>query len=53
VEATKSSRRAGLGLFGMEERLALIGGSVRVESARGKGTRISVEAPLPRSGRRS
>ena len=53
VEATKSSRGAGLGLFGMEERLALIGGSVRVESARGKGTRISVEAPLPRSGRRS
>jgi len=53
VEATKSSRRAGLGLFGMEERLALIGGSVRVESAKGKGTRISVEAPLPRSGRRS
>lgn len=52
VEAAKSSRGSGLGLFGMEERLALIGGSVRVESAMGRGTRISVEAPLPRSRRR-
>ncbi len=52
VEAAKSSRGSGLGLFGMEERLALIGGSVRVESAVGRGTRVSVEAPLPRSRRR-
>lgn len=52
VEAAKSSRGSGLGLFGMEERLALIGGSVLVESAVGRGTRISVEAPLPRSRRR-
>ena len=52
VEATKSSRGSGLGLFGMEERLALVGGWVRVESAPGRGTRISVEAPLPRSRRR-
>lgn len=52
VEAAKSSRSSGLGLFGMEERLALIGGSVLVESAVGRGTRISVEAPLPRSRRR-
>jgi signal transduction histidine kinase len=52
VEATKRSRGSGLGLFGMEERLALIGGTVRVESAPGRGTRISVEAPLPRSRRR-
>jgi len=52
VETAKSSRGSGLGLFGMEERLALIGGSVRVESVIGRGTRISVEAPLPRSRRR-
>jgi signal transduction histidine kinase len=52
VEATKSSRGSGLGLFGMEERLALIGGSVRVESVIGRGTRILVEAPFPRSRRR-
>jgi two-component system sensor histidine kinase UhpB len=51
VEATMGSRGSGLGLFGMEERLALIGGSVQVESAVGRGTRISVEAPLPRSRR--
>jgi two-component system sensor histidine kinase UhpB len=51
VEATMGSRASGLGLFGMEERLALIGGSVQVESAVGRGTRISVEAPLLRSRR--
>jgi len=52
VEAAMGSRGSGLGLFGMEERLALIGGSVQVESVVGRGTRISVEAPLPRSRRR-
>lgn len=52
VEAGKDSRDSGLGLFGMEERLALVGGSLRVESAVGEGTRVSAEVPLPRSGRR-
>lgn len=52
VEATKVSRQPGLGLFGMQERLALIGGTLRVESTVGRGTRVSAEVPLQRSRRR-
>jgi signal transduction histidine kinase len=52
VEAIKGSRESGLGLFGMEERLALIGGTLRVESAPGGGTRVSADVPLPRGRRR-
>ncbi len=51
VETAKGSRQSGLGLFGMEERLALIGGTLQVESSPGKGTRLSAEVPLPRSRR--
>lgn len=47
VAATRSSRGSGLGLFGMEERLALVGGSLRLESAPGVGTRIVAHVPLP------
>ncbi len=52
VEAIKHSRESGLGLFGMEERLALVGGTLEVESAAGGGTRVSAEVLLPRDGRR-
>lgn len=52
VEATKHSRESGLGLFGMEERLALVGGTLGVDSAVGGGTRVSAEVRIPRSGRR-
>jgi signal transduction histidine kinase len=52
VEAIRSSRESGLGLFGMEERLALIGGILEVESSVGGGTRVSADVPLPRSRRR-
>ncbi len=52
VEGTKDSRESGLGLFGMEERLALVGGTLRVESVVGGGTRVSADVLLPRSGRR-
>jgi len=52
VEAIRDSRESGLGLFGMEERLALVGGTLRVESAVGEGTRVSADVLLPRSGRR-
>jgi signal transduction histidine kinase len=37
----------GAGLVGMQERVALLGGSVTIESGRGEGTRLSVEVPLP------
>ena len=35
-----------LGLYGMRERAMLLGGSVTVESKRGKGTTVSVQIPL-------
>jgi signal transduction histidine kinase len=35
-----------LGLFGMEERAALVGGRLTIESIPGKGTRVSVEVPF-------
>ncbi|MBI2939684.1 MAG: GAF domain-containing sensor histidine kinase [Chloroflexi bacterium] len=36
---------AGLGLVGMQERAGLVGGTVRVESAPGQGTRVQVRLP--------
>jgi signal transduction histidine kinase len=41
-----SSPRGGLGLYGMRERAELIGASLTVDSAPGRGTTISVEVPL-------
>lgn len=47
----------GFGLFSISERLEYVGGSVRIESAPGRGTRVALVAPLqplPSSnGRRS
>lgn len=37
---------AGLGLVGMEERVALLNGTLRVESSEGAGTTIVAEVPL-------
>ena len=36
----------GLGLVGMRERLALVGGRLRVESSKGHGTAIAAEVPV-------
>jgi signal transduction histidine kinase len=36
----------GLGLLGMRERLALLGGTCMVESHRGEGTRVVIRLPL-------
>lgn len=36
----------GSGLFSIQERLSYIGGSMRIESAPGQGTRILLRAPL-------
>jgi len=49
VEAAFNSTdpdRPHLGLFGMRERAALLGGRLTIESARGKGTTVFVEIPL-------
>lgn len=42
--------RAGLGILGMKERVASLGGSLALESAEGKGTRLSLILPLVRPG---
>jgi signal transduction histidine kinase len=41
-----AARDGGLGLAGMRERVALVGGRLRVESAPGSGTTVAVEVPL-------
>jgi signal transduction histidine kinase len=49
-DPAKETRRpegaASLGLLGMEERVALLHGSVRIESEPGRGTRITARIPL-------
>lgn len=40
----------GLGLFGMKERAELAGGSFRVDSGIGQGTRISIQIPIGSTG---
>lgn len=42
---THPDHRVGIGLFGMRERAALLGGRIEVCSAPGKGTRIKVQIP--------
>ena len=37
----------GIGLVGMRERLALVGGTLRIEAAPGAGTTIAAEVPVP------
>ncbi|HEV7765909.1 MAG TPA: PAS domain S-box protein [Thermoanaerobaculia bacterium] len=39
-----------LGLLGMEERVASLGGEFKVKSVRGKGTRLSARFPVPARG---
>ena len=39
-----------LGLLGLRERVQLLKGSVRIESAPGHGTRVVVRIPLPQTG---
>jgi len=46
ARAATSSRERGLGLFGMRERVELIGGGFSIESRPGQGTCIEVRVPL-------
>ena len=39
-------RDGGLGLVGMRERVALLGGRMTVESSEGAGTMLTAEVPL-------
>ena len=43
---SKSKVANGLGLTGMKERAALIGGTFEIESARGRGTTVYVKVPV-------
>jgi two-component system sensor histidine kinase NreB len=36
----------GLGLFGISERLSLVGGNVQIESTKGQGTTITARVPV-------
>ncbi len=49
VERNADSTR-GLGLLGMRERIALLDGSLNIDSAPGGGTTISVEVPIQAEG---
>jgi PAS domain S-box-containing protein len=44
-ESERARERGGLGLRGMEERGQRIGGQLHIESALGKGTRVSIKVP--------
>lgn len=48
--AEAERRRPGMGLFSMRERVALVGGTLEVDAAPGRGTRIVVRAPLAFAG---
>lgn len=50
VEDMMRSRERGLGLFGMQERLALVRGQLVIDSAPGRGTRVNARVPLHLSG---
>lgn len=43
----RAARGASLGLLGMQERIALVGGRLRIKSAPGQGTEIRATYPLP------
>lgn len=47
-EEVMASRERGLGLFGMQERLALVGGSLEIRSRPGAGTEVLAQVPLAR-----
>jgi len=42
----KQNRTAGMGLIGMRERAGIVGGSVEIESAKGRGTTVFARVPL-------
>ena len=42
----EAGERRGLGLFGMQERLALVQGSMQINSEIGRGTLLSIKIPL-------
>lgn len=48
--AGKPDKDRGLGLFGMQERAVLVGGTVQIESAPGRGTTVRITVPNRKGG---
>ena len=48
--AEAESRRPGMGLFAMRERIALVNGQLEIDSAPGRGTRVTATVPLDPTG---
>jgi signal transduction histidine kinase len=46
MQMNAAQKAKGLGLAAIHERLLSLGGSVRIESSVGKGTRVVLQAPL-------
>jgi two-component system, NarL family, sensor histidine kinase UhpB len=51
VDAELADRNRGLGLFGMQERAAYVGGSVYIVSTPGRGTTVAVAVPSAEASR--
>jgi signal transduction histidine kinase len=47
INNVPNSQRPTFGLAGMRERISTLGGTLRVESRKGKGTKILVSVPVP------
>ena len=50
MEFGAAEKPTSFGLLGMRERVVTLGGTLSIESAPGKGTRIEATIPLPRNG---
>jgi signal transduction histidine kinase len=50
ISNVPNSQRPTFGLAGMRERISTLGGTLRVESRKGKGTKILVSVPVPANG---
>jgi len=46
ITAAQAAAPGSIGLLGMKERAALVGGTFKVSSQRGKGTVVSVHVPV-------
>lgn len=51
VDAELADRNRGLGLFGMQERAAYVGGTVNIVSTPGRGTTVAVTVPSAEASR--
>jgi signal transduction histidine kinase len=49
-QSARDPNRPSFGLRGMQERISILGGTVKITSAKGKGTRLQIRVPAKRSG---